>query len=205
MHKNKPTPKMRPLTTGIISTFLLTSSAFSSDDLPLTVAHRLVQHAIELQSSTSPDNSSSLTRKLSHADSNDSSSTSCSICYDGNDPYHPDRRLELYIDDVVGSPDDSGQLSTSQDLLTCMDYESTFLTKLFPEDSSCRAFQVRGTIVCRNHHACISTMTNSHHHILITNFNYFRREVWPTSVVVPVPHPSARCVNLERHHLGLMP
>ena len=136
------------LSTGIISVLLGKSmaSAFSPDDLPLTVAHRLVLHAIEQQSSISPNDSSSA-RQLSHADNKH---RPCSICYDGNDPFHPGRRLQLRIDDASGSFNTSGQEVAineespgAQTPLTCVDYESTFLSKLFPNDSSCQAFQVR--------------------------------------------------------------
>ena len=138
------------LSTGIISVLLRTgssaASAFSPDDLPLTVAHRLVLHAIEHQSPISPKNTTRA-RQLSHVDNNDQS---CSICFDGNEPYHPGRRLQLRVDDASGSfyssrreVADNGESIATQAPLTCVDYESAFLSKLFPDDSSCRAFQVR--------------------------------------------------------------
>ena len=136
------------LSAGIISVLIGTpmTSAFSSNDLPLTVAHRLVLHAIEQQSPISPKNKNRA-RQLSHVDNNNQS---CSICFDGNEPYYPGRRLQLRVDDASGSFYSSGQdvanneeSPTTQDPLTCVDYESAFLSKLFPDDSSCRAFQVR--------------------------------------------------------------
>ena len=136
--------------TGIISVLLHTgssaASAFSPDDLPLTMAHRLVLHAIGQQSPISPKNTTRA-RQLSDVDENNQS---CSICFDGNEPYHPGRRLQLRVDDASGSFYSSGQdmadndeSPTTQDPLPCVDYESAFLSKLFPDDSSCRAFQVR--------------------------------------------------------------
>ena len=144
---------MRLCNTALISVFLVSplASAFSSDDLPLTVAHRLVLHAIEQQLPT-PPKTSSMKRNLSHANIN-VSPASCSICYDGNDPYHSGRRLQLRkFDDVVGSLDKSRQVTNNRSdeepsskrvtNLTCVEYKSAFLTQLFPEDLSCRAFQV---------------------------------------------------------------
>ena len=140
------------LSTGIISillgavTFSASAISLGSDDLPLTAAHRLVLHAIEQQSPTRPS-ASPLTRTLSHADNND---RYCSICYDGNDPHHPNRRLQLRMDDASRLFYDSGQNMTrneespaTQAPLTCVEYENAFLSKLFSEESSCRAFQVR--------------------------------------------------------------
>ena len=188
---------MRISTTGTISTFLLTASAFSPDDLSLTVAHRFVLHAIAQKSSTPPNHSLSETRNLSHADVDDPSN-SCSICYDGNDPYHPNRRLQLHIDDLVGSPTDFGLSSAQQEPLTCAEYESAFLTQLFPEDTSCRAFQVRHTRVqCRIFYENFLSHLNLADKLKSSHPIFYNREVWPTSVVVSGPHLSARCVNLE--------
>ena len=139
--------------TGIISLLLgavtfLAASAISSgpDDLPLTAAHRLVLHAIEQQSPTRPS-VSPLTRTLSHAHNSD---RFCSICYDGNDPHHPNRRLQLRMDDASGlfygsekKIANNEESPATQAPLTCVEYENAFLSKLFPEESSCRAFQVR--------------------------------------------------------------
>lgn len=136
------------LSTGIISVLIGTpmASAFSSDGLPLAVAHRLVLHAIEQQSPISPKNTTRA-RQLSHVDNDNQS---CPICFDGNEPYHPGRRLQLRVNDASGSFYSSGQdmadndeSPTTQDPLSCVDYETVFLSKLFPDDSSCRAFQVR--------------------------------------------------------------
>ena len=136
------------LSTCIISVLIGTpmASAFSSDDLPLTVAHRLVLHAMEQQSPISSKNTTKA-RQLSHVDKKHQS---CSICFDGNEPYHPGRRLQLRVDDASGSfyssgqkVADNGESIATQAPLTCVGYESAFLSKLFPDDSSCRAFQVR--------------------------------------------------------------
>ena len=147
------------LSRGIISMFLGAAAtavtARTSSDLPLSMAHRLVIRSMDRQSSSSPTQSAR--RDLSHADEAITSAT-CTICFDGNKPYHPHRHLMTYETTSSTAGKTSGQEDTDDDgtnnstplqheqqqqpPLTCSEYNNVFLSKLFPQESSCRAFQV---------------------------------------------------------------
>jgi len=148
------------LSRGIISMFLIAAAtsvtARTSSYLPLSMAHRLVIRSMERHSSSSPTQSAR--RDLSHADEAMSAAT-CTICFDGSDPYHPNRYLMVnpaYDTGTSGQEetDNEGtnnslplqqgeqQLQQQQPPLTCSEYNNVFLSKLFPDESSCRAFQV---------------------------------------------------------------
>jgi hypothetical protein len=151
---------------GMISMFILGAAvaatavtARTSSDLPLSMAHRLVIRSMERHSSSSSSSSTtqSTRRHLSHAAEAMSAAT-CTICFDGSDPYHPNRYLMVnpaYDPSTSGQEekDDEGtnnslplqqgeQQLQQQPPLTCSEYNNVFLSKLFPEESSCRAFQV---------------------------------------------------------------
>lgn len=154
------------LSRGIISMFLGAAAtavtARTSSDLPLSMAHRLVIRSMERRSSSSPTQSAR--RDLSHADEAITSAI-CTICFDGNEPYRPHRHLMVnppYETTSSTAGKTSGQEDTDDDgtnnstplqheqqqqpSLTCSEYNNVFLSKLFPQESSCRAFQVRKDI-----------------------------------------------------------
>ena len=151
------------LSRGIITLFLGAAAtavtARTSSDLPLSMAHRLVIRSMDRRSSSSPTHSAR--RDLSHADEAITSAT-CTICFDGNEPYRPHRHLMVnppYETTSSTAGKTSGQEDTDDDgtnnstplqherqqqpPLTCSEYNNVFLSKLFPQESSCRAFQVR--------------------------------------------------------------
>ena len=176
--------------------------AFSQNDLPLAIAHRFVLHVIDEKSPTTMDFSKTTTRTLTH-DATASPKDSCTICYDGSDPYHPNRKL-LHIDDVRGSILDASGKEAKP--LTCAQYGSAFLSQLFPEDSSCRAFQVR--IAAKEFlHVLPTADLETYYEESSDNLSLkhiytcllLHREVWLTSAGVPALQHFARCVTLAWH------
>ena len=185
-------------------------TARTSSDLPLSMAHRLVIRSMERHSSSSPTQSAR--RDLSHAD--EAMSATCTICFDGSDPYHPNRYLMV---NPAYDPSTSGQEETDdegtnnslplqqgeqqlqqQPPLTCSEYNNVFLSKIFPEESSCRAFQV--IYICVRSQICKLITTLTH---FFVQYN-FHREVQPISADAPARHLSARFVSLASPLLNPM-
>lgn len=171
--------------------------AFSQNDLPLAIAHRFVLHDIDEKSPATMDS-----RTLTH-DATASPKDSCTICYDGSDPYHPNRKL-LHIDDVRDSILDASAKEAKP--LTCAQYGSAFLSQLFPEDLSCRAFQVR--IAAKEFLHVLPTADlvtyceDSFDNIFFKHIHtclLFHREVRLTYAGVPALQHFARCVTLAWH------
>lgn len=208
---------------GIISIFLGAAAtavtARTSSDLPLSMAHRLVIRSMERHSSSSSSSSptQSARRDLSHADEA-MSAPACTICFDGSDPYHPNRHLMVNpaydTSSTAGKTsgqeetDDGGtnnspllQQDQQQQLpLTCSEYNNVFLSKLFPEESSCRAFQVIDifSMICNmiDIIRSFSNMYTLHKHPYAIVQSNFHREVQQISAGAPARHHSARSVNL---------
>ena len=80
-------------------------------------------------------------RKLSHISEE---GNVCSVCYGGVHPHHPSRKLLLDVDEyeIVGADD------LFKPSLTCSEYSTTFLSRLFPDEPSCQAFQGSVADVC---------------------------------------------------------
>eukprot|EP00562_Extubocellulus_spinifer_P012792 CAMPEP_0178553572 /NCGR_PEP_ID=MMETSP0697-20121206/7883_1 /TAXON_ID=265572 /ORGANISM="Extubocellulus spinifer, Strain CCMP396" /LENGTH=464 /DNA_ID=CAMNT_0020186487 /DNA_START=640 /DNA_END=2035 /DNA_ORIENTATION=+ len=109
----------------------------AKSDASLLVAHHRV-----LQSISAPP------RKLLHQGS-ESNGKACSICYGGVKPHHPNRELALLGDEDEAGIGSSGDNSTLvQSPLSCSSYGTTFLSQLFPDDPSCRAFQGSAADIC---------------------------------------------------------
>lgn len=128
-------PQLLSKALSAVVTGLLTTLGSAEHDASLLLAHRRVLQAVEV----SP-------RKLQGQISNasDEEDSACSICYGGVKPHEPNRELFTVDDEgIVG-----GNATFFQPPMTCSSYSTQFLSALFPEDPSCRAFQGSAADIC---------------------------------------------------------